>query len=103
MFYLFSDIPSPPTGLKADRVSSTFVDISWQPPDPEKDSIIEYQVSYTMHGGSQQLQEDNDAKKTHLTSLEPDTNYTVKVRAKITKFGDYSFPISFHTEIGKMD
>ena len=90
--------PPPPSGLKADSVSSTAVSISWQPPDGVTGHITEYQVSYTMSGGSEQLHEVQDTTSTELTSLEPDTEYTIRVRAKMVTFGDYSTPITIHTK-----
>ena len=96
-------VPSPPIGLKADGISSTSVAISWQPPYNSK-CVTEYQVSYAVHGGSEQLHEVQDTIKTELTSLEPHTEYTIRVRAKAVRFGEYSTPITICTAetAGKM-
>ena len=87
----------PPIGLKADDVSSRSLMVSWQAPDDLKGFIIEYQVSYIMHNGSEQLHEVQDTTSTELTSLEPHTEYTIRVRAKVVDFGDYSTPITIRT------
>ena len=93
----------PPIGLKADDVSSTSVTISWQLPDDLKGFITEYQVSYTMHGGSEQLHKVQGTTSAELASLEPDTEYTIHVRAKsMDEFGEYSTPIKIHT-LGKIN
>ena len=105
MCYIFLslEIPSPPIELIVDSVYSTSISISWQPPYDAKCSIREYQVSYTMHGGSEQLHEVQDTTSAELTSLEPHTEYTICVRAKTVHFGDYCTPITIHTlETGKM-
>ena len=97
------EIPSPPIGLKVDSVNSTSISISWQPPYDARCIIRDYQVSYTMHGGSEQLCEVQDTTSTDLISLEPHTEYTVRVRAKTVHFGDYCTPITIHTlQTGKM-
>ena len=97
------EIPSPPIGLKVDSVYSTSISISWQPPYDAMCIIREYQVSYTMQGGSEQLHEVQDTTSSELTSLEPHTEYTICVRAKTVHFGDYCTPITIHTlETGKM-
>ena len=101
-FFKSLEIPSPPIGLKVDSVNSTSISISWQPPYDAKCIITEYQVSYTMHGGSEQLLKVQDTTSTDLISLEPHTEYTIRVRAKEVDFGDYSNPITIHTlETGK--
>eukprot|EP00731_Ephydatia_muelleri_P035388 Em0119g1a len=94
---LETEIPSPPIGLKVDSVNSTSISISWQPPYDAKCITREYQVSYTMHGGSEQLHEVQDTTSTDLISLEPHTEYTIRVRAKTVHFGDYCTPITIHT------
>ena len=95
----FLEIP-PPIELKADGVTSTSVTISWQPPNYTH-SIREYQVSYIMTSGSEHLHEVQDATSTELTSLQPHTEYTIRVRAKTVEFGVYSIPITIHT-LGKI-
>ena len=101
-FISFLVIP-PPIGLKADYVSSTSLMISWQVPDDLKGFITEYQVSYTMHGGSEQLHKAQGTTSAELVSLEPDTEYTIHVRAKFrVEFGEYSTPIKIHT-LGKIN
>ena len=93
----------PPIGLKADYVSSTSVTISWQLPDDLNHYVSEYQVSYTMHGGSEQLHKAQDTTSAELASLEPNTDYTIRVRAKFrVEFGEYSIPITIHT-LGKIN
>ena len=97
------EIPSPPIGLKVDSVYSTSISISWQPPYDATCIIREYEVSYTMHGGSEQLCEVQDTTSTDLISLEPHTEYIIRVRAKTVHFGEYCTPITIHTlETGKM-
>ena len=54
-----------------------------------------------MPGGSEQLHEVQDTTSTELTSLKPNTEYTICVRAKIVRFGEYSTPITIHT-LGKV-
>ena len=77
----------PPTvGLNVDGVTSTYVAISWQPPEGMK-FIRKYQVSYTTSGGNEQLHEVQDTTSTELTSLKPDTEYITRVRAKVVNFG----------------
>ena len=94
----------PPMGLTANDVRSTSLMISWQVPDDLKGFITEYQVSYTMHDGSKQLHKVQDATSAELASLEPDTDYTIRVRAKsMVEFGEYSIPITIHTASGKME
>ena len=98
----FLVIPTP-IGLKADYVSSTSLTISWQLLDDLKGFIREYQVSYTMHDGSEQLHKVQDTTSAELASLEPDTDYTIRVRAKsMVEFGEYSTPITIHT-LGKIN
>ena len=101
VYISFLEIPSPPIGLKVDSVYDTSIYISWQPPDDAKSIIRKYQVSYTIHGESEQLHEVQDTTSTELTSLEPDTEYSIRVRAKMILFGDYSTPITIHT-LGKV-
>ena len=95
-FLLPSLVIPPPIGLKAGNISSTSVNISWQPPDDVKD-IKKYQVSYTMSGGSEQFHEVQDTTSTELTSLKPHTEYTIRVRAKMVEFGEYSISITAKT------
>ncbi|KAL5491840.1 hypothetical protein EMCRGX_G017205 [Ephydatia muelleri] len=95
---LETEIPSPPIGLKVDSVNSTSISISWQPPYDAKCIIREYQVSYTIHSGSEQLCEVQDTTSTDLISLEPHTEYTIRVRAKSVHLGDYCTPITIHTQ-----
>ena len=57
-----------------------------------------------MPGGSEQLHEVQNSTRTELTSLEPHTDYIIRVRAKMDEFGEYCTPIIIHTEeIGKMN
>ena len=51
-----------------------------------------------MHGGSEQLHEVQDTTSTDLISLEPHTEYTVRVRAKTVHFGDYSITVSRNSD-----
>ena len=92
----FPVIPSP-IELRVVGTSSTTVAISWQPPYNADGVIKEYQVSYTAHGGSEHLHDVQDTTSTELTSLEPHTEYTVRVRAKMRNFGDYCTPITIQT------
>ena len=67
-----------------------------------KGFITEYQISYTIHGGSELLYDVQDTTSAELTSLQPHTEYTIRVRAKMVDFGNYSTPITIHTlETGK--
>ena len=93
---LFLGIPSP-IGLKADHVTCTSASISWQQPQNAQGFIRDYQVSYTKPGGSEQLHHVQDTTSTVLTSLEPHTEYTIRVRAKLAQFGDYSDSIAIST------
>ena len=93
----FLAIPASPNELKVDGASSTSLVISWQPPYDADGVIREYQVSYTANGGSEQFHEVQDTTSTELTSLEPHTEYTIRVRAKMGNFGDYSIPITVLT------
>ena len=95
-FPLPSLVIPPPILLKYD-VSSTSVTLSWQPPDDVKGFITEYQVSYTMRDGSEQLHEVQNTTSTELTSLKSHTEYTIRVRAKVVEFGKYSTPITILT------
>lgn len=88
----------PPIELKPDVISSTSVTISWQLPDDLNHYVSEYQVGYTMKGGKELFHKVQDRTSTELTSLEPDTEYTIRVRAKVENFGDYSTPITIHTK-----
>ena len=104
LHFSFLVILSPPIGLKVDSVNSTSVSISWQPPFDAQCSIREYQVSCTMHDGNEHLHAVQNTTITELTSLEPNTEYTIRVRAKMEDFGDYCNPITIHTrETGKME
>ena len=97
-------IPASPIELKVDGASSTSLAISWQPPYDADGVIREYQVSYTANGGSEQFREVQDTTSTELTSLEPHTQYTIRVRAKMGNFGDFSSPITIQTPTtGKME
>ena len=62
-----------------------------------KGFITEYQISYTIHGGSELLYDVQDTTSAELTSLQPHTEYTVRVRARVVNFSDYSTPITIHT------
>ena len=92
--YVGTPVPSPPTGLKADRIKTTSMAISWEPPN----GIIRgYQVCYTSHGESECLHDVGNITSTELTYLKPYTEYTVHVRAKTEDFGDQSTPITVST------
>ena len=79
-----------------DRVKTTSMAISWEPPQDPNGIIRDYQVCYTSHGESELLVVGN-ITSTELTSLKPCTEYTVCVRAKTVDFGDHSTPITVST------
>ena len=84
-------VPSPPTGLKADNVKTRSMTISWQPPHDVNGIIKGYQVSYTPRGESEHYQDvDKDTTTTELSGLKPHMKYSLRVRAKTVDFGDYS-------------
>ena len=90
--------PSPPIGLKADRIKDTSMTISWQLPHDVNGIIRGYQVSYTPHDESECLHDVvGNTTNTELTSLNPHTEYTIRVRAKTVDFGDYSTSITVST------
>ena len=89
-----SPVPSPPIGLKADNIKATSMTISWQPPHDVNGIIRGYQVSYTLHGESEWFHDvAKNATSTELIGLRPNTEYTIRVRAKTVDYGDNSTPI----------
>ena len=100
---LESLVSSPPLEVKILNITFTSMTISWQPPHDPNGIIRGYQVSYTTHGERKCLHDCvGDTTSTELTSLKPHTEYTIRVRAKTVKLGQYSTPITANTnEDGK--
>ena len=74
--------------------------VSWQPPRNANGIIRHYQISYTSHGESESIRNIGvDITSSELISLKPNTEYTVRVRAKTVEFGDYSIPITVKTRV----
>lgn len=94
----FSLVSSPPIGLNVSSIKSTSMIISWQPPHDVCGVIRGYQVSCTPNGESECLYDVfGDTTSIELTSLKPNTEHTIRVRAKTVNFGDYSPPITIST------
>eukprot|EP00731_Ephydatia_muelleri_P013279 Em0007g589a len=89
--------PSAPIGLKADRICSTSVLLSWVAPQRLNGTIRGYQVSFTTQGEPECLLDVEETTSTELTSLKPHTEYIIRVRAKTADYGDYSIPITLCT------
>ena len=89
--------PSAPIGLKADRICSTSVLLSWVAPQRLNGTIRGYQVSFTTQGKPECLLDVEETTSTELTSLKPHTEYIIRVRAKTADYGDYSIPITLCT------
>lgn len=70
--------------------------ISWSPLHDFKSIIKSYEVSYTSRGGSEHLRDvAGNTTIAELTGLKPQTEYTIRVRAKAAvDFGDYSTPFT---------
>ena len=99
----FSLVPLPPTDLKAVKMKTKSITVSWVPRGTHM-YITSYQVSITPHDGSEHLHDvAGNTSTTELTSLTPRTEYTIRVRAKSEAgCGDYSEPIVVTTpEDGK--
>ena len=99
---LFVAIPSPPIGLNAENVTCTSASILWQQPHDAQGFITHYQISFTKPDGSEQHHQVKNTTSTVLASLEPHTKYTIRVRAKLVQFGDYSTFITIST-LGKKE
>ena len=99
---IFSLFPSSPTELKAVRIKTTSITISWQLPHDVNGIIRGYQVSYTPHGESECLHDVvGDTTSTELTSLKPHTEYTIRVKAKTMFYGNYCTQITVCTLDGQ--
>jgi sugar lactone lactonase YvrE len=74
--------PGPPTNLSATILSTSSIEVSWDPPADTGDSPINYyNVSYQKEGDSGWNSQDAYGTSEVLTGLEPSTNYNIKVIA----------------------
>ena len=81
-----------------ESIKVTSMTISWQPRHDLKGIIRGYQVSYTPHGESEY--HNNVAgysTSIELTGLRQHTEYSIRVRAKVLEYGEYSTPITAST------
>ena len=104
LLILESFFSSPPLEVKILNITSTSMTISWQPPRDPNGVIRGYLVSFTPRGERKCLQDVvGDTTNAELTSLKPHTEYTIRVRAKTVKLGQYSTTITANTnEDGKL-
>ena len=89
--------PSAPIGLRADRIGTMSMLISWLEPHRLNGIIKGYEVSLTSPDGRIAVDVAGETTSTELTSLRPHTKYTISVRAKTVEFGDYSTPVIIST------
>lgn len=92
-----SAAPSAPIELKADRIRTTSVLLSWVAPQQLNGTITGYQVGLTPRGGDERLLDVEETTSTELTPLKLHTEYTIRVRAKTADYGEYSVPITVRT------
>ncbi|KAM7434693.1 Jag1p [Porites harrisoni] len=81
----FTFPPGPPTAVKARPFSSTSVEVTWSAPSQTKGTIEAYTVYYKAGDGQEQYKrfptDLHKEKRGILTSLQPNTNYTIWVVA----------------------
>ncbi|XP_041360358.1 tyrosine-protein phosphatase Lar-like isoform X2 [Gigantopelta aegis] len=91
------DVPGEPKRVRVEAINSTAIFVEWRPPSNQNGIIRGYQVYYTevnsndepIPGKTQRFQDTFDGTKHEavITSLEPDTRYTIRV-AGYTRKGD---------------
>ena len=94
-----SSAPSPVRNVSSKGIiSSTFIIITWEPPQEPNGVLQFYEVSYTPNGGQTSVVDVQNNTTWKLTGLKSYTAYTVKVRAKtMAGFGSYSLPSTVST------
>ena len=87
--------PTAPFGLEATHIGTTSVVISWHKPHG---NITGYQVSFTLRDANACFFDvAGENTSTELASLQPQTEYTICVRARTEDFGNYSSQITIQT------
>ena len=63
-------------------MTSTSINVIWEPLQSPNGKMIEYEICYTPSGGSQIVVDVQDSTAWKLTGLKPFTVYSISVRAK---------------------
>ncbi|KAL5477471.1 hypothetical protein EMCRGX_G024272 [Ephydatia muelleri] len=71
-----------PLNVRTHDVTSTSINVIWEPLQSPNEKMIEYEICYTPSGGSQIVVDVQDSTAWKLTGLKPFTVYSISVRAK---------------------
>ena len=80
------------------NVTSTSVNVSWDPPQNLNGQLQGYEISYTPNGERPTVVDVQNTTTWKLTDLKPYTSYSISVRAKTgAGFGEKSIPVTIST------
>ena len=90
---------SSPVGVATSSVTSTSIQITWNPPpDDQINGIIQhYTVQVHVGGGQEQVQYETTSLQLTLTDLQPYCTHTIYVAAFTVALGPFSEPLTAQT------
>ena len=89
--------PSAPVNVTITEIASTYILISWGPPEFPNGIIQSYTISISDRGGQHLSNVSTNDLSANVTGLTPFTHYNVAVFARTVEIGEASPTISFMT------